>query len=132
MAGRTAARSIRARGGGDPPSPYATSVSPDPPERRELPFDRQASIWVAAGRWSTAGLEFGLAVVLFFLGGQALDGYWGTTPWMAAVGALVGVAVGMWLLLRPLLRSGAETATKGAAGGPPRPPEDREAGGRPE
>ena len=75
-------------------------------ERPELPFERKASPLVKAGRWTGVGLEFGLSVVLFFLGGKALDDYWGSTdPWMKVVGALVGVGVGTYLLLRPFLRT---------------------------
>jgi len=43
-------------------------------------------------------------VVLFFLGGQALDAKFGTAPWWTAIGSLVGVAAGMYLLLRGALR----------------------------
>lgn len=71
--------------------------------RPEMPFERKASPLMKTGRWSAVGLEFGLAVVLFFLGGRALDTQLDTTPWLALVGALVGIAVGTWLLIRPLL-----------------------------
>lgn len=82
-------------------------VEPPPPYRRpELPFERKRSRLFAAGRWSVIGLEFGLAVVVFFLGGMAVDGYLRTTkPWMAVVGAMIGVAVGTWLMVRALLRT---------------------------
>lgn len=77
-------------------------------ERPVLPFERKASPTVGAGRYLGAGLEFGAAVVLFFLGGRALDDYLGSTdPWMTIVGALLGVAVGTWLLVRPFLRDAA-------------------------
>ena len=76
---------------------------PKPYERPELPFERKASMLRQAGQWSAAGFEFGIAVVLFFLGGRWLDTQIGTPPWMAVIGAMVGVAVGMYLLIRPLL-----------------------------
>ena len=86
-------------------------------ERPEMPFERNASPMAKAGRYAGAGFEFGISVVLFFLGGKVLDDYWGTThPWMKVVGAFVGIVVGTWLLLRPLLAD---------QGVPPRPPEDR-------
>jgi F0F1-type ATP synthase assembly protein I len=72
--------------------------------RPELPFERKATPLGRAGYWSAIGLEFGLAVVLFFLGGQALDEKLRTTPWLAVVGTMVGVAVGTYLMVRPLLR----------------------------
>ena len=59
---------------------------------------------MSLGRWAGAGIEFGLAVVLFFLGGQALDANLGTAPWWTLIGSLLGVAAGMYLLLRTALR----------------------------
>jgi hypothetical protein len=70
-------------------------------ERPVLPWEREPER-AGAGRWAGAGIEFGLAVVLFFLGGRWLDGHLGTEPWLGVVGALLGVAVGTYLLVRPL------------------------------
>ena len=61
-----------------------------------------------AARWSGAGLEFAAAAGLGYLGGEALDDAAGTTPWFAAGGALLGIAAGTWLLLRPLLGGAGE------------------------
>jgi F0F1-type ATP synthase assembly protein I len=84
--------------------------SPAPYRRPDLPFERKPKRLLLAGKWSAVGLEFGLAVVLFFLGGRALDEYLRTTqPWMAVVGAMIGVAVGTYLMIRPLLRSQRES-----------------------
>lgn len=92
-------------------------------ERPELPFERKASPGMSAGAWSAAGLEFGLAVVLFFLGGQWLDAKLRTTPWLAVVGALVGIAVGTYLLVRPLLRDASGRASeRDTEDGPRSPP----------
>jgi hypothetical protein len=71
-------------------------------QRPELPFERKAV--VTGWEWSAVGFEFAVAVVLFFLGGRWLDGKLGTEPLWSALGALVGVAVGTYLLLRPVLR----------------------------
>ncbi len=79
-------------------------------ERPELPFERKATPLAKAGYWSAIGLEFGFAVVLFFLGGWALDEKLQTTPWLAVVGAMVGVAVGTYLMVRPLLREASKRA----------------------
>jgi hypothetical protein len=68
-----------------------------------MPFERKAE-GLGAWRWSSAGIEFGLAVVVFFLGGRWLDGKLGSGPWLTMSGSLVGVAVGTYLLIRPLLR----------------------------
>ena len=78
-----------------------------PPEYRrpDLPFERKRSRLLVAGEWSVVGLEFGIAVGLFFLGGRALDAYFrATEPWLSVAGALVGVVVGMYLLMRPILK----------------------------
>jgi len=84
-------------------------------ERPELPFERKASPMGKIGRWSAIGLEFGLAVVLFFLGGQALDEKLRTTPWLAVAGAMFGVAVGTYLMLRPLLHDASKRTSDGDA-----------------
>lgn len=81
-------------------------------ERPELPFERKATPLAKAGRWSAIGLEFGLAVVLFFLGGRWLDEKLRTTPWLAVVGTLLGVAVGTYLMLRPLLHEASKNAPR--------------------
>jgi F0F1-type ATP synthase assembly protein I len=74
-------------------------------ERPDLPFERRRSPAMTALRWSSVGIEFGAAVVLFFLGGKALDAKLGTAPWLAVSGSLLGVAVGTYLLIRAALRA---------------------------
>lgn len=81
-------------------------------ERPTMPFERKASIGVGVGRWGAIGFEFGIYVALFFLGGLWVDGKFGSRPWGAAVGALVGVALGMFMLIRRV--SGATSDTSGA------------------
>jgi len=113
-------------------------VAPDPlppPYRRpDLPFERAPSPWLRAASWSGAGLEFGLAVILGFYGGRALDRALETEPWLATVGALLGVAAGIGLLVRPFLAEATRSAPRrgeggrdgpGGSGDPPRPPAAR-------
>jgi hypothetical protein len=69
-------------------------------ERPTMPFERKATIDASVGRWGAIGFEFGLFVAVFFLGGLWLDGKFGTRPWAAAIGALVGVGMGMYMLIR--------------------------------
>jgi hypothetical protein len=71
--------------------------------RPTMPFERKSAVPSSALRWSAAGLEFALAVVLFFLGGRALDAKVGSGPWLSVAGALLGVAVGTYLLIRAAL-----------------------------
>jgi hypothetical protein len=81
--------------------------------RPELPFERKADETSAALQWSAAGFQFAVSVVLFFLGGKALDANLGTGPWLSVIGSLVGIAVGTYLLLRPVLRAGSQVPSKG-------------------
>jgi hypothetical protein len=71
--------------------------------RPTMPFERKRTVPSSALRWSAAGLEFALPVVLFFLGGRALDAKVGSGPWLSVAGALLGVAVGTYLLIRAAL-----------------------------
>ena len=85
--------------------------SPDEPDlekvrnykRPVMPFERKAE---GSGKYAMAsvGIEFGLLVVLFFLGGRWLDGKFGTEPWLGAAGGLLGVALGMYRLIRGVTR----------------------------
>lgn len=82
-------------------------MDPDPqrPYRRPtLPWERPADDDYGWARWASVGLEFGLAVAVFFLGGRWLDGTLGTDPWLTLTGALLGVAAGMYLLIRTAVR----------------------------
>lgn len=78
---------------------------------------------MGAGAWMSVGLEFGAAVVLFFLLGGLLDDTWGTHPWMRVAGAGLGVATGTYLLIKQVLR--AERTAKPPDGPSPsaRPPQ---------
>ncbi len=47
-----------------------------------------------AGRVGAIGIELGLALCVGYFGGRWLDGQLGTTPWLAWVGAAIGLAAG--------------------------------------
>lgn len=108
---------------------------PPPYRRPELPWERKADPGLGWARWASVGIEFGASVVLFFLGGQALDGKFGTTPWWTVIGSLLGVAAGLYLLFRMALggetpkpkdgppAAGAPTPGSGGTGSSGAPPE---------
>jgi F0F1-type ATP synthase assembly protein I len=77
-----------------------------------LPFEREAETTAERFGWAGVGIEFGVIVVAFFLGGRALDGKLGSEPWGTAGGTLLGVALGVWLLIRRALRAEREDAAK--------------------
>lgn len=47
------------------------------------------------GQLSTVGLSFVMALVMGFGGGYLLDGWLGSSPWLAFVGFFVGLAAGV-------------------------------------
>ena len=77
-------------------------------ERPTMPFERERSVGRGVGAWASIGIEFGLYVVLFFLGGKWLDGKFGWDPWGAAMGGLLGALVGMIQLIRRTMRMAAD------------------------
>jgi len=54
-------------------------------------------------RFSTIGLELGLAVIIGLWVGQTLDEWWGTDPWMLLLFTLFGVVAGFRSLYRLLM-----------------------------
>jgi hypothetical protein len=78
-----------------------TDPTPTPP----APDDDEGGDAAGWGRWAGAGLEFGVAVLLFFLFGSFLDARWGTSPWLKVGGALAGILAGTYLLIRQAIRS---------------------------
>lgn len=56
--------------------------------------------------WIGAGIELAVAVVLFMWAGFKLDGWLGTRPWLALVGALLGMGVGFYGFFRRALPTG--------------------------
>jgi hypothetical protein len=59
-------------------------------------------------RVTTIGLEFALPAFLGF----GLDRWWGTSPWLTLVGALLGLATGMTHVLRLAFRLQAPGGTR--------------------
>jgi F0F1-type ATP synthase assembly protein I len=72
-------------------------------ERPIMPFEREADLSRGVGAWASVGFEFGIYVAVFFLGGLWLDGKFGTKPWLAALGAMFGVGIGMYMLIRRVM-----------------------------
>ncbi|MCC6217074.1 MAG: AtpZ/AtpI family protein [Polyangiaceae bacterium] len=64
--------------------------------------------WKGIGNYGTVGLELGLSVLLPLLLGDWADGRFGTRPWLAVVGAALGLAAGVRSLLRVLARANRE------------------------
>lgn len=105
----------------DVDEPQAERSEPAPDYvRPTMPFERKASIDTSVGRWSAVGFEFCIYVGLFFLGGLWLDGKLDTRPWAAAIGALLGVAIAMYMLIRRVTGFSSPTAgdEKGQGSGP--------------
>ena len=49
---------------------------------------------------TTLGLEFASAVGLCTWAGYVLDKKWGSAPWLLVLGALVGFALGFYMIVR--------------------------------
>lgn len=75
----------------------------------------------AAWRLASVGIELALSVVIGLLGGQWLDGRFGTEPYLMIVGLLLGVTAGM----RGLIRA-AKSAQRAASENPSAPPDARD------
>ncbi len=69
------------------------SVDPTDPDQKQ----ETASQWVVA---LGAGTELVVSVLAGFLVGQWLDGKWGTGPWLMLLGALSGIGIGLYQLIR--------------------------------
>jgi ATP synthase protein I len=75
----------------------------------------------ASWRLASVGIEFAISVVIGLLGGQWLDGRFGTEPYLMIVGLLFGVTAGF----RGLIRA-ARTAQRAASSNPTAPPDARD------
>ena len=53
-----------------------------------------------AARWSSIGIQFVFSVLLGYWGGKWLDGKFGTTPWLAYTGMLLGVSAAFYDMYR--------------------------------
>lgn len=57
-------------------------------------------LWAIAGRFSALGLEMGLSLAIGFLGGRWLDARFGTKPYLAVSGFVLGIAAAFLALYR--------------------------------
>jgi ATP synthase protein I len=58
--------------------------------------------WRRYLRFSTIGIELGLAVLIGLMGGQWLDRQFGTDPWLLLLGLLFGLGAGFRSIFRAL------------------------------
>ncbi len=57
-------------------------------------------LFALAGRFTALGLELGLSVAIGLFGGRWLDGRFGTKPYLAITGVLLGIAAGFLALFK--------------------------------
>jgi len=81
----------------------AGPLATKPYRRPVLPWERAADPGQGWARWASVGLEFGLSVALCTWGGWWLDGRMGWSPWGTLAGAMLGVASGLYLLVKAAL-----------------------------
>lgn len=101
----------------DRPRDPATGKPPPPKayERPTMPWERGPEMDQGRLGLATAGLEFALVVGAFLAAGWWVDEKWGIAPWGKVVLSLLGVATGMYLLIRQVLRGEAAEARREAA-----------------
>lgn len=69
------------------------------------------------------GLEFAGAAVVMALIGWWLDARFGTEPWLAVIGAAIGMTGGMYLFIKAALRANRSSAPRPSPNSPtPHPP----------
>ena len=73
--------------------------SSKPPQRSSWPETMRT-----VARYTNLGWTLVAAIVLGVLGGRWLDARFGTEPWFLLVGALLGIAVGLYHFLATVLR----------------------------
>lgn len=54
------------------------------------------------GTYSSMGIQLAATVTLFILGGYKLDNYYDRSPVFTSIGALIGMAIGFYHLIRQL------------------------------
>lgn len=59
-------------------------------------------IWFVFGIYGAMGVQLALTAVAGLFLGHYLDGKWGTDPWLALIGLLLGAAGGLYNLIRVL------------------------------
>jgi len=85
-----------------------------PPEPEPRPWRRYL-------RFSSLGIELGLAVMVGLIGGDWLDKQFGTKPWLMVAGLLLGLAAGFRSMLRALKQLNAPPPGQDSGAAPPRP-----------
>jgi F0F1-type ATP synthase assembly protein I len=81
-----------------------TSQEPKPSETPRRSNDRARENPASWGKFLGLGLEVAVGVGLGYLAGSWLDRKYNWTPWGVTVGSLVGLAAGMYLLLKEAIR----------------------------
>jgi len=76
-------------------------MPPSSPDNRSS--DKKQNPWVQVGRYSQLALMLPAGTVAGWLAGSALD-HWLHTSWMSIVGLFLGIAAGMFELIRTVLR----------------------------
>ncbi len=76
---------------------------------RDFPIDPRT--FQALSRYSYIGIFFGVAPVVGWLGGHWLDGRFATSPWLGAVGVLLGIVAAFRELIRLSMRAMREKPT---------------------
>jgi ATP synthase protein I len=79
------------------------------------------SKWRRYLRFSSLGIELGLSVMIGLIGGQWLDKYFGTAPWLLLAGLLFGMAAGFRSMYRALKSLNAPPSEPGPGSGGTRP-----------
>ncbi|MEO1237451.1 MAG: AtpZ/AtpI family protein [Planctomycetota bacterium] len=71
------------------------------PRRASAADDERRGKWAAAG----AGMELAVGIGMFAGIGFLIDRWLGSLPWCTVVGALLGMAAGMYQLIKAVRRS---------------------------
>jgi hypothetical protein len=65
---------------------------------------KEISTLTSYGIYGAAGAQLAMSTVGFLLAGHYLDGRWGTDPWLAVAGLVLGFVGGLVNLLRIVRR----------------------------
>lgn len=71
------------------------------PQPQQQRFDGENGNW---GRYVGIGLEIAVGVALGYAVGAFVDSRFGWTPWGVVVGTMLGLAGGLYLLIKEALR----------------------------
>ncbi|OGQ05727.1 MAG: hypothetical protein A2W61_06450 [Deltaproteobacteria bacterium RIFCSPLOWO2_01_44_7] len=64
--------------------------------------DQKNPFWLTFGLYGAVGIQLSLTVVAGWFMGDYLDRRWGTSPWLALLGLVLGFTGGLWNLIRIL------------------------------